>query len=114
MTSLSRFIAVVPIAMAACSPAVLPKQAQAGSETVSVIVHHVDLHPRSGAAARATLGRIGEAAMEACGGSPFSFAEVKMAIRASTCWHDSMADAVARIGDPMLTAEYDQFRRFPG
>lgn len=41
--------------------------------------------------------RIGQAALEACGASGFSLAEVKRAVAASDCWHQAYADAIAGI-----------------
>ena len=56
------------------------------------------------AAARHLLKRIGDAALESCGASTFSVAEVKTAIRASRCWKDAVDDAIRRIGSPVLSA----------
>ena len=79
----------------------------AGEEAYAVTIRHADLHPTSPRAVRAMLNRLAEAAMTACGASSFSLREVKASVRASTCWRDGMADVLARIGDPLLTAAYD-------
>lgn len=44
--------------------------------------------------------RIADAAMDVCGASPFSGAEVKAAVARSQCWHDSYAAGIAQIGAP--------------
>jgi UrcA family protein len=56
------------------------------------------------AARRLLLLRIGDAALEACGASPFSLAEFKIATRSSRCWRDAVDDAVRRIGSPALSS----------
>jgi len=65
----------------------------------------------SPAGARRLLGRIGDAALEACGASIFSLAEFKTATMASRCWRDAVDDAVHRIDDPVLTAAAREGRR---
>ena len=71
-----------------------------------VVIHHADLHPSSAKAARAVLDRIDTAALEACGASSFSLREVKISVRSSQCWKESVAKVVARINDPMIQAAY--------
>jgi UrcA family protein len=58
----------------------------------------------SPAAAHRLLRRLGDAALESCGASPFSLPEVKTATLASRCWKDAVDDAVHRINAPLLTA----------
>lgn len=62
----------------------------------------------SPASARRLFGRIDEAAMEVCGASPFSFAEVRRTVRQSDCWRRSVSAAVAQVDDPSLTARLEQ------
>ncbi len=76
----------------------------AGSETIEI---HLRYHPQdlaSPAAARRLLARIGDAALEACGASPFSLAEFKIATRNSQCWREAVDGATRRIASPTLTA----------
>lgn len=75
-------------------------------ETVAVRVRHVNLQPQSQAQARTALNKLSRGAMEACGASPFSVAPHRQAVRDSTCWKTSMADAVGRIDNKQLTAAY--------
>ncbi len=72
------------------------------TEQMRVRFDHRDL--TSSGAARHLLRRIGDAALEACGASPFSLAEFRTATVASRCWRDAVGDAVRRIDDPLLTA----------
>jgi UrcA family protein len=74
----------------------------------SVTLRGLDLHPSTPASARRLLDRLGEAALEACGGSAFSLREVKAAIKESSCWRDAMGDAVRRIGSPQLTVAFER------
>lgn len=80
--------------------------APVGMTRTSVPVRGVNLRPASRAAARRLLARLGDAAMAACGADSASLRELRLEARASACWRDAMADAVARIGSPALTAAY--------
>ena len=84
------------------------QEAQIGPDTYAITLHGVDLHPESRRAARITLAQIGDAAMEVCGASSFSLTVVQRSVRDSACWHDSVAAAVARIGDKLLAGAYAQ------
>ena len=75
-------------------------------ETIAVRVRYINLNPPSQSEALHTLDRLKDAALEACGGSPFSLAESRTAIKASKCWHESLADAVARIGSARLNQAF--------
>jgi UrcA family protein len=74
----------------------------------SVIVRGLELHPSTPASAQRLLDRLGEAALEVCGGSAFSLREVKVAIKASSCWRNALGDAVRRIGSPQLTVAFER------
>lgn len=103
------FLGVLAAAAVAASPVLVSRdddQDRAGTATTAVVAHHIDRHPVTVRAAKVALQRLGDAAMEACGASSFSLREVQADVRASPCWRRSMADAVARIGDPMLIAAY--------
>jgi hypothetical protein len=41
-----------------------------------------------------------------CGASSSSLGAMKLAVRASPCWRNSVADAVRRIDDPLLFAAF--------
>lgn len=91
--------AASPLAAAAADP--VPEARQ------SVILRHVDLHPRDREGARALLRRVDEAAMEACGADDHSLREVKTAVRASQCWKHATADAVRQINDPLVSEVFE-------
>lgn len=79
---MNRMTRIIVLLAASVGSAVLPVAAPAedfgrGLSTVAVVAHHVDVHPRSEKAARMSLRRLGEAAMQACGASSFSLREVK-------------------------------------
>lgn len=86
----------------------VPQSAFASEETRSVAVRHVDRHPATEAAARRTLARLGQGALEVCGASPFSVPQMRIAIRASRCWKDSMARAVRQIDNSTLADLYER------
>ena len=50
----------------------------------------------SAGATRAVTRRLADAALEACGGSGFSLAEMRAAVVATRCWQDAYADAIAQ------------------
>ena len=78
--------------------------AATGLETTEIRVRFERRELTSPAAARRLLRRIGDAALESCGASSFSFEEIKTEARASRCWRDAVDDAVRRIDAPLLTA----------
>ena len=85
--------------------------AATGFETAAIRVRYDRRELTSPAAARRLLGRIGDAALESCGASPFSLTEFKTATMASRCWRDAVDDAVHRIDHPVLTAAAREDRR---
>lgn len=82
------------LALSAAAPAFA---ADPGAVTTSIRVPR--LADASPAADRRMERRIADAALEACGASPFSAAEVKAAVARSRCWHESYADGMAQL-DP--------------
>jgi UrcA family protein len=80
----------------------------AGDEPTAVSVRHVDLAVGTRADADKLLGRLGEAALEACGASSFSLSQYRQAVRHSPCWRASMTDVVQRIDNPLLTAAFEK------
>ncbi|WP_067734365.1 UrcA family protein [Novosphingobium naphthalenivorans] len=96
--------AVAVLGLAVAAPAAA--QDRIGVNRYAVTLQPVDRHPATPEAARRTLARIGKAALAVCGASPFSLREVTWSVRHSACWRDSVADAVTRIDDPLLTAAY--------
>lgn len=62
---------------------------------------------RDQSAARHLLARIGDAALDVCGASPFSLPELQHLVRASSCWHDAVAGAVTSIHAAQLDAAFD-------
>jgi len=78
--------------------------APAGSETSTIRVRYNRTELTSTAGARNLLKRIGNAALESCGASPFSLAEFKAATEQSRCWRAAVDDAVRSIGSSALNA----------
>ena len=85
--------------------------APTGLETIEIRVRYERRELTSPAAARILLRRIGDAALESCGASSFSLAELKTATVVSRCWRDAVDDAVRRIGSPELSAAASEGRR---
>jgi UrcA family protein len=84
--------------------------ATAGTDlaTTSVVrIRYLNVNPQTPALAMRTLNQLKDAAMEACGASAFSLSEHKAAVRASKCWHDSLADVVARLGSAQITLAFE-------
>ena len=78
--------------------------APAGSETSTIRVRYNRAELASTAGARNLLKRIGNAALESCGASPFSLTEFKAATEQSRCWRAAVDNAVRNIGSPALDA----------
>ena len=81
----------------------------ARTETASITLHHIDLHPATPAAARRSMHRIDEAALTVCGASG-ALVEAKRGIRASSCWQEAAGNAARHSADPLLA---QAFARFP-
>ena len=79
-------------------------EAQVVSESMKVRFQDLDLGNRRDV--DRLVARVGAAALEMCGASPFSLREFKAAVSRSQCWRDGVADAIKRIGDPRLTAAF--------
>lgn len=77
-----------------------------GADRYAVTVRKADLHPATPAAARRTLARLEAAALAVCGGSDVSLGAMKLAVRHSACWQESMAGTMAQIDDPLLLQAY--------
>ncbi|HLZ83817.1 MAG TPA: UrcA family protein [Caulobacteraceae bacterium] len=91
----------------------LPDRARAGESadgafgrSVRITVRQGDLDNR--VAVKRLIYRIEEAAQEVCGASPFSFPDLRRAVRRSECWRQSVSSAVAEIHDSRLNARLDQ------
>ncbi len=93
------------LALAATAPIAMP--AYADSPT-SVGVQFGDLHLNQPVDAAIMLDRLDQAAMQACGASPFSsLREYRLAIRGSRCYARSLSRAVADLNAPEVTAMYE-------
>lgn len=94
----------------AASNAMLPTAAFAREDeedaAQGIVVRFGAADSRTMAGARRLLDRIGDAALEACGASPFSLIDVRRVVMASDCWHDAMEHAVRRIHAPALDAAF--------
>ncbi len=84
------------IALLGCALAMPVQAAPADPETVIVRVARPASH--TPAAMRRLERRIADAALEVCGASDFSLADVKAAVLRSACWRQSYADAIAQVG----------------
>lgn len=98
------------LALTLLAPPCLAQAVRIGPDRYAVAVRRADLRSATPDAARRALARLDRAAMAVCGGSGFSLREVQRAIRGSTCWRDSMADALARIDDPSLSRAWQEGR----
>ncbi|EIZ79287.1 hypothetical protein WSK_2132 [Novosphingobium sp. Rr 2-17] len=58
---------------------------------------------RNDVVAKRSIAMLDKAALTACGGSDYSFAQVKVAVRKSACWHQAMAGAIEQVGDDRLS-----------
>jgi UrcA family protein len=86
--------------------------AQPGLGRTEVRVRYKQWELTSPTAMHALFRRIGDAALEACGASSFSLAEVQTATKLSPCWRDAVDDAVRRVGSPALSAVASEGRRW--
>lgn len=102
------FWMVLPILLAGAAPE--GAAVSAGLDTSAVRVRYNRTELTSAAGARNLLMRIGNAALESCGASPFSLAELKVATEQSRCWRAAVDEAVRSIGSPMLNAAADERR----
>lgn len=91
---------------AGSAPALAADSYGSSDETTAVRVKLAAVTPETARDAQRSLTRLGNAALEACGASFHSLPDYKDAVRRSDCWHESMRDAVTRIGNPYLTAAY--------
>ena len=91
----------------ACVVAMTLLVAPAGAQTVTSSVRLVgSLHPKSEEEAQILLDRVKMAATEVCGASKFSIVEYSRVVRRSSCWRQSVSDAVAHIASPILSDVY--------
>lgn len=100
--SYGRSLAIVAL-IASTALQASPARAQSEDARVVVRLGAADLRPNSPEATRQLLDRLERAALEACGASEFSAPDVQLATKRSQCWRDSVAGAVAQIGDPVLS-----------
>lgn len=101
------FLTAAVLCAALAMPAIAQEK-KIGPDRYAVTVQRADLHPATPAAARRTLARIEAAALAVCGGSDASLSAMKLAVRHSACWRDSMAGTMAGIDDPLLRQAYHQ------
>ena len=94
------------LALATAAPVAIPAHADRPS-AVAVRFDDLDLNRPSDAAVM--LGRLDQAALEACGATPFaSLREYQQAIRWSRCYANGMDRAVSELDAPALTALYER------
>ena len=73
----------------------------------AVAVKYSDLDLSSRRDSVVMLGRLHEAALNACGASEFSVSDYRRAIERSSCFRGSMDRAVAAVGAPTVTHLYN-------
>ena len=88
--------------VALCAFAAVPTRA----ETHTVLLTGVDLRPDTTVAAERVMSRIKEAALEVCGAPRGTSQLLRRAVQKSECWKASVANTVARLDNPKLTALY--------
>ncbi|MCT2401490.1 UrcA family protein [Novosphingobium mangrovi (ex Huang et al. 2023)] len=98
---------VAALCIATAAPAAA--QDKVGPNSYAVTLQLADLHPDTPEAARRMLARIENAALTVCGASSFSLREVKLSVRRSTCWRNSVAETVTRIDAPLLTLAHQRY-----
>lgn len=94
------------LALTMAAPVAMPAFADRPT-AVEVPVSGLDLN-RPGDAAM-MLGRLDNAALVACGASPFSLREYKMAVRGSGCYAKGLSRAVGELDAPALTALFERW-----
>jgi UrcA family protein len=72
---------------------------------IAVKYGDLDLNTQHGSVVM--LGRLHEAALNACGADEFSFADVRRAVARSSCFEGSMTRAVADLDAPLVTQLYN-------
>lgn len=93
------------LALAAAAPFATAAHAD---RPTAVEVRFNDLDLNNPADAAVMLGRLNNAAMQACGAAPFaSLHEYRLAIRRSSCYASSLSRAVSELNAPALNALYD-------
>ncbi|HLZ83640.1 MAG TPA: UrcA family protein [Caulobacteraceae bacterium] len=93
------------LALAAAAPVAMPAHADRPT-AVEVRFNDLDLNRPSDAVVM--LGRLDQAALQACGASRFSLREYQQSIRWSRCYADGMGRAVSELNAPALTAAYER------
>jgi UrcA family protein len=102
-----KLLALGAAIVALSAPLLAQAQPAADDQRTSVAVHYGDIDVNRPDGAAALLNRIGQASLEACGASVFSFREVKEAVRDSECYRNSMQQAVLNVGAPAVTRLYN-------
>jgi len=86
------------------------QETETGPGRYVIAMRGIDPHPKTSDRARRTLARLGDAASTVCGASEVSLRELKLAVKRSSCWRDSMEDVVRRINDPLLSQTWQKNR----
>ncbi len=94
------------ITLTLCSAAMAAAPARSSGRHDIVTVRLPNAKPQTEAEAQRLLRTLGNAALEVCGASSFSLADVKAAVRRSACWHETMARAVTEADSQMLAEAY--------
>ena len=102
MTKLITHIAL-GLSLAAAYTSTATVQANAQTDSISVVVQYADLDLSRTAGAKALFDRIQFASIRACGGRPDS-RELRQSADFDQCRKVAIRDAVAQVNSPMLTA----------
>jgi UrcA family protein len=99
-------LALFALALAAAAPLATVAHAE---QPTAVGVRFNDLDLNNPGDAAVMLGRLDQAALQACGASSFeSLREYQLAIRHSRCFDRSVSRAVAELNAPALTAVFER------
>jgi UrcA family protein len=100
---------IFALVLAAASPVAMPAFAD---KPTAIGVRFGDLDLSRQADAAVMLGRLDQAALQACGAQPFaSLREYQQAIRWSRCYANGMNRAITELNAPELTAMYQREMR---
>ena len=97
--------AIIAFGLALLGPAFV-QAAPADSVPTSERVSYRDLDLNNPRDAAVMLERLRQAALQACGASPFSIPEYRRSVEASACYRQSLERAVGELGSPSVGQLY--------
>ncbi len=99
---------VIAAAALFAAPMLAHAQPLASDQPTAVAVRYQDLDLNRRADAHVVLGRISDAALEACGASSFSLPDYRASVQRSDCFRRGVQQAVAAINAPEVTNIYNR------